>query len=302
MSPVAPGDYLEDVRNHLHLGKLTETEIISELKAHIEDEVQELKDKGLSEEEAIKTCLELLGSGKKVARQLYEAHSRGSWTQTLLAATPHLLVALMFALSWWPGIGWVLAVLTAVFGLAIYGWWKEKPDWIFSWLSYSLLPVIAVGLLMFYLPREWTWIALLVYIPLGSLLIYHITIQTIKRDWLYCSLMLLPVPITLAWLIIIGSAGEPNNISIEYLRYFSPWIGLCFLILAVSVALFIRARARWMKIASLIVAGLLTLALCAYYAQGRLNAHAFAILVLLIPGLFIAPALLEHKVKNRENL
>jgi hypothetical protein len=300
MSPVALGDYLESVRYHLRLGYSAEKEIILELRTHIEDKLNELRERGLSEEEAAKTCIKVMGSAKKVARQLYEAHSQGTWKQTLLAASPHLLFALMFALSWWQGVGYVLIVLTVIFGVAIYAWWPEKPNWSFSWLGYSLLPVVIAGSLIFYLPRGWSWIAIIVYVPLTATLIYHITVQTIRRDWLYSSLMLLPVPIVVAWVITVGSAGEPSNIKLEYIKDFGTEIGLSFLVLALSVAAFIRLRQRWLKIALLLVSGIFTLSLVFHYAEGRLSLPAFLVQIFVVLGLFVTPAVLEHKVRRHE--
>jgi hypothetical protein len=235
-----------------------------------------------------------------VSRQFYEAHSQGTWRQTLLAATPHLLFAVLFALSWWQGVGGLLILLTMIFGMAIYGWWQEKPNWSFSWLGYSLLPVIVAGSLIFYLPRGWTWIAIIVYVPLTVVLVYHITVQTIRRDWLYSSLMLLPVPIVVAWVITVGSAGEPSNIKLDYVRAFGAEIGLSFLILALSVAVFIRLRQRWLKIALLLVSGIFTLSLVFHYAEGRLSLPAFLVQVFVVLALFVTPAVLEHKVRRHE--
>ncbi|GAH77951.1 unnamed protein product, partial [marine sediment metagenome] len=106
--------YLDSVRENLRLDRSLEREVIHELETHIEDELQELKEAGLSEEEAANTCLSLLGSAKLVARQIYEAHSQGTWSQALLAAMPHLLFGLLFALNWWRGIGWLLGMLVIV--------------------------------------------------------------------------------------------------------------------------------------------------------------------------------------------
>jgi len=293
-------DYLNNIKYYLRLGSSDEKEIIRELSTHIDDRVEELKENGLSEEEAASTCIRLMGSAKKVARQLYEAHSQGTWKQTLLAATPHLLFALLFALSWWPGVGWLLIILTLLFGMAIYGWWQKKPNWFFSWMGYLLIPVLLTGLLMFYLPRGWTWLAVVLYIPLTAVLVYHITVQTIRRDWLYSSLVFLPLPIVVAWFITVGSAGTSNVPNIQYVKYFGPWIGLSFLILALSVALFIRLRQRWLKIALLMISGLLTLVLVAYYADGRLGLPAFAILSFVVLALFVTPAILEHKIRHNQ--
>jgi len=292
--------YLDSIRDNLRLDLSTEREVISELETHIEDRLEELKDNGLSEEEAADTCVGLLGSAKLVARQIYEAHSQGSWRQALLASAPHLLFGLLFALNWWQGFSWLLIMLALVLATAIYGWWHGKPTWLFPWLGYSLLPVVGAGLLLLYLPKGWSWLAILVYIPLALWFIFSVIVQTIKRDWLQSSLMLFPVPIIIGWFLAVGLEGKFPEFSTQRLQDLAPWIGLSFLALAASVAMFIRLRQRWLKVAILVVTGLLTLAMVAYYAEGSLNWPAFLILILVMLGLFLSPALVERKVRHRQ--
>ena len=290
--------YLDSIRDDLRLDPSADGGIINELETHIEDRFQELKETGLSEEEAAKTCLNLLGSAKLVARQIYEAHSQGTWKQTLLASMPHLLFGLTFALNWWRGISWLLVMLALILVTAIYGWWHGKPTWLFPWLGYSLLPVVVAGLFLLYLPTGWSWLTILLYIPLTSWLIYSVTVQTIKRDWLYSSLMLFPVPIIIGWLIALGQEGEFPKLSLAHLHDFAPWIGLSFLALAATVAAFIRLRQRWLKVAVLFISGLLTLTIVVYYADGGLSLPAFLAIILAMLGLFLTPALLERRLRH----
>ncbi len=126
--------YLDSVRANLRLDFSAEREVIAELETHVEDRCQELIESGLSQEEASENCLNLLGSARVVARQLYEAHSQGTWGQTLLASSPHLLFAALFVLNWWQGAGWLLTILLLVIGAAIYGWCHDKPIWLSPWL------------------------------------------------------------------------------------------------------------------------------------------------------------------------
>jgi len=290
--------YLDRVRDNLRLDPSSEREVTSELETHIEDRLQELRQSGLSEEEAASTCVRLLGSAKLVARQIYEAHSQGAWRQTLLASTPHLLFGLLFALNWWQGVGWLLVVLVLVLGMAIYGWWHGKPIWLFPWLGYSLLPVVIAGLLLLYLPKGWSWLAILVYIPLALWLLYSVIVRTMKRDWLYSSLMLFPVPIIIGWFIAVGQEGKFPEFSLERLHHFAPQVGLSFLALAATVAIFIRLRQRWLKVAVLLVSGLLTLTIVAYHAGGGLSLPAFLVLIVVMFGLFLTPALLERRLRH----
>ena len=290
--------YLNSIRDNLRLDLSGEREAISELETHIEDRLQELKEAGLSEEEAANTCVRLLGSAKLVARQIYEAHSQGSWRQALLASAPHLLFGLLFALNWWQGIGGLLVMLTLVLATAIYGWWHGKPTWLFPWLGYSLLPVVGAGLLLLYLPSGWSWVAILVYIPLALWFLYSIIVHAIKKDWLYSSLMLFPIPIITGWFLAAGFEGKFPEFSAQRLQELAPWIGLSFLALALAVAMFIRLRQRWLKIAVLAISGIFTLAMVAFYAEGNLSWPAFLILILMMFGVFLSPALVERKIRQ----
>ncbi len=290
--------YLDSVREQLRLDFPSEREVIHELQTHIEDELQELREAGLSEEEAANTCVNLLGSAKLVARQIYEAHSQGTWRQALLASMPHLLFALLFALNWWQGIGWLLVVLGLVLGMTVYGWWHGRPARLFPWLGYSLVPVATAGLLLLYLPKGWSWLAIVLYIPLALWLLYSITIRTIKRDWLYSTLMLLPVPIIVGWFLAAAQEGGFPGLNLERIRNFAPWIGLSFLALGITAATFVRLRQRWLKVAVLLISGLLILIMTACYAEGRLSLPALSVLILLMLGLFLTPALLERRIRH----
>jgi hypothetical protein len=291
-------DYLHRVRENLRLESSDEKEIISELATHIEDEVQELKDKGLRDEEAVKACLRLLGSAKSVAHQIYEAHSQGSWRQALMASLPHALFGLIFMLNWWRGIGWVLVTLILILSTTVYGWWHRKSSWLFPWLGYSLLPVIAAGLSLLYLPRAWAWVAVVVYLPLALWLLIRIVSQTMKKDWLYISLMLLPMPIIISWFLATNWQGNFDVPAFERLYLFGPWIGLSFLALALGVVSFIRVRKRWLKISVLFFSGAIVLALVFSYARGSLDFVSLLLLILFLVSIFLIPALLENGVRS----
>ena len=290
--------YLDNIRYNSKLNRSDEREVISELEAHIEDRIQELEEDGLSKEEAISACLEQMGSTKLVAQQMYEAYSQGSWKQVSIASMPHLLFGLLFALNWWQHIGWLSVVLLLILGTAVYGWWHGKPTWVFSWLGYSLLPVLAVGLLLIYLPRGWSLLAIPLYIPLALWWLFHIIIQTTRRDWLFSSLMLLPVPIIIGWFLAVSPEGKLTEYSLQRVYYFAPWIGLSFMALALTIAAFIRLRQRWLRICLLSISGLLTLTLVVYYTSGQLNTLTFSGLILVMWGVFLIPPLLERWLRN----
>jgi hypothetical protein len=292
--------YLESIRGRAKLGPSEEKGVMSELRAHIEDRVQELKESGMTEEEAVKTSLAQMGSIKIIARQMYEAYSQGSWKQVLLAAMPHLLFGLLFVLNWWHYPGWLTIVLVLTLATTALGWARGKPTWLFPWMGYALLPALAAGIFLLYLPTGWSWLALGAYVPLAMWWLFRIIIQTTRRDWLLSTLMLLPLPIITGWFLAITPSGKINEYSLQRLYSFAPWIGFSFLILAVTIATFIRVRQRWLRVGLLAVSGLLTLTLVVYHSTGRLATPTFLGLTVVMWGVFLAPPLLERYLdRNR---
>jgi hypothetical protein len=291
-------NYLDKVKVYLRLESLDEKEILAELNDHIQDEIEDLKGQGLRDDEAAHTCIGLLGSAKVLARDIYEAHSQGSWKQALMACLPHILFGGMFALNWWRGMGWMLVMLILVLSTTVWGWWHRKSSWLFPWLGYSLLPVIAAGLSLLYLPRSFAWLAVIVYIPLTIWLISRIMRRTIKSDWVYISLMLLPLPIIISWFLVAVLRTESSGLNFDRLAEYGPWVGLSFLALAISVISFVRVRRRWLKISALFLTGVITTTLIGAYAWGRIEFITLLLLILFQVGIFLIPALMENGVRT----
>jgi len=290
--------YLDNIRDNLKLDLASEREVIGELETHIEDRLEEMRKAGLSEEEAANTCIKLLGSAKLVARKIYEAHSQGTWKQALLASMPHLLFGMLFALNWWQGIVWLIIALGLVISVTAYAKSRRRPVWFFPWLGYSLLPVVVAGLFLLYLPKGWSWLAILVYLTLALWWVVSITVKTLRRDWLYAALMLMPIPIIIGWFLAVGQEGRLLEMDFENIHYFAPRIGLSFLALAITAVAFIRLRQRWLKIILLHTSGILTLTMVTIYAQGRLSLPVFSILAVIMLGLLVSPALVERRIRH----
>jgi hypothetical protein len=291
-------EYLDSVKNNLRLDVPEQKEVITELASHIEDEVQDLKKTGLRDEEAIHTCIRFLGSATSVAKMIYEAHSQGSWRQALMASLPHVLFGIIFILNWWRGIGPVLITLIVILATAAYGWWHKRTTWLFPWIGYSLLPVIIAGLSLLYLPRGLAWLAILVYLPLALWLILRVVSQTIKKDWLYISLMLLPMPIIISWFAVTEWRFGFDAAAVFQVSSYEPWIGASFLALAFGVVSFIRIRKRWLKIAVLFMTGMITLTLIFAYTSGRLSFVNLLLLILMLASIFLVPAFLENGARS----
>jgi len=287
--------YLDNLKDYLRVDPATESDVVRELDAHLEDKSQELRESGFSEEEATEAAVQFLGSPQLVARQMYEVYSQGNWRQALFAALPHFLIAALFALHCWHITAWPLAILVAVIGVVIYGWCHGKPAWLFPWLGYCLVPVLAVGTLLIYLPGNWAWLAAAAYVPLALLVLVSVTKQTVKRDWLFASLMLLPIPIVLSWILALGI--KDGLLRYEHVYDTSPWIALSFAVLAVTAATFIRIRQRWAKVGALLIPQILLLLIVASSGKYAVSFWAWVLLILLCLFLLVGPALLERKIR-----
>jgi hypothetical protein len=290
--------YLESIKSDARLEQTDETVIMNELESHIEDKLQELTSSGMTKEKAMKVCLSQMGSTQSIARQIYEAYSQGSWKQVLLAAMPHFLFGLLFVLNWWQHPFWLSMVLVLVIATTVYGWSHGKPSWVFTWLGYTLVPVIIGGLMLLYLPKGWSFLAVFAYVPLALWWIFRMIILTTKRDWLFSSLMLLPMPIIVGWYLAIAPSGNLSEESARQLYYFAPWVGISFMGLALTIAVFIRVRQRWLRITLLAASGVVTLVLIVYHSTGYVNNLAFLGLLFSMWGVFFVPPLLERRLRK----
>jgi hypothetical protein len=158
-----------------------------------------------------------------------------------------------------------------------------------------LLPVIAVGILLIYLPGGWAWLAVSAYVPLALIIVFSVTKKITRKDWVFASLMLLPIPIMLGWILafwFLALDHENGFLSGEQLFEFAPLIALSFAVLALTVAAFIRVRQRWLKVGVLLTLEIFVLVIMAL--TGSINMGGWMGLVLLAVILLLGPALLER--------
>ena len=246
--------YLRRFKASLQIDEAVKDRIAAELRTHLEEKVQELEESGVSREEATKIALQSLGSPELIAKQIYETHAQGSWKEAMFSALPHLLVALLFTSYYWRNIVSVSIILALTVGIAIYGWQRGKPVWLFPWLGYYLMPVVISGVLLLSLPQGWGWVVAVVYIPLVLFVFVHIMRQTARRDWLYASLMLAPMLVTFAWFSSLGRRDEllASDWALR-LQTNALWIVVSFVALAVGTVAFFRVKPRRYKVISLLV-------------------------------------------------
>lgn len=286
-------NYLGELRIHLKVEASTRKEVLRELRAHLEDKSEALRQSGVSEEEASRLAMQLFGPARLIAQQICEMHNQGNWRQAFFAALPHLLVALLFSLHYWQSAIWISIILVMVSIVAIYGWCHGRPAWLFPWLGYYLLPVMVAGSLLIYLPGNWTWLVAIIYVPLALFILVSLARQILARDWLYVSLMLLPIPIVLGWVLALGGNIEfvENG---EQLQVIAPWVAVSFLALAVTVVTFIRVRRRWVKVGALLVPMVLILLLVSVVGWSNIGLWGWLILTLASLLFLFSPVLLEH--------
>ena len=252
--------YLNRFKDSLQIDQTIRDGVAQELYTHLEEKTQDLEEQGLSREEASKIAVQSLGSPELIAEQMYETHAQGSWKEALISASPHFLVALLFASYYWQNIVYPSIILALTVGIAVYGWRRGKPIWLFPWLGYYLLPVVVSGILLLSLPEGWGWMAALLYIPAALFVFIHIMRQTARRDWLYASLMLAPMLVTFAWFSSLGMGNE--ILASDWaarLQANALWITVSFVGLAGATVAFIRLKQRRHKIISLLIPPLVVL-------------------------------------------
>jgi hypothetical protein len=272
--------YLNRFKDCLHIDQTIRDGVAEELYTHLEEKTQELQENGLSREEAGKMAVQSLGSPELIARQIYDTHAQGSWKEALFSALPHLLVALLFTSYYWQNIIYASIILASTVGIAIYGWHRGKPIWLFPWLGYYLMPVVITGILLLSLPQGWGWIAALVYIPLALFVFIHIVRQTARRDWLYASLMLAPMLVTSTWFSSLGTGNELLASDwLVRLQANALWIVISFIVLAGATIAFIRLKARRHKILSLLIPPLIILLSVTLASRGSINSWGWLILL-----------------------
>jgi hypothetical protein len=306
--------YLEGIRYRLRLNPAAEKEIVRELYTHIEDRAQELKEAGLSQAEATKSATERFGRPEAIATEIYQVHSKGNWRAALLAAMPHLLIALLFALYLWHNSSWVVAVLISMLAISAYGWRHGRPSWFHTWLGYALVPIFiatllslyALGRALFYLlagsgpeTNLWILLAIFAYLPLSLWLLVSSITGVIRRDWLYGSLMALPLPAVACWLFAFYRDGSLFESSEQYLQDQAPWVALSFFALAIGAATFIRLKQRLFKGGMLLTAEFLILIIVACADPSLLSSPGLVVAALLLVAFLFSPALLEHKIGHR---
>lgn len=307
--------YLDDVRLHLHLDPIREKRIISELSTYFEEKVAELQGKGVSERDAAREAVKSFGRARVVARLMYEAYSKGSWSEALLSSLPHLVVAGLFASHLWHHPVLAPLAFAGIVGITLFGWWHGKPNWLYSWVGYSLLPPLIVGYafrpileqtvsFLFRgqgsLPSIWVLLPICALFASSLWIIIRITIRVVRRDWILASLMLVPMPILASWLFNIEPVGGLFQSSGVASHQWDASMALILTVLAVASATFILLRQRILKTGALVTLGVIALTMAGHNLWGDLGFVGFLAAALLSLLFLLSPALLEDRIGHGE--
>lgn len=141
-------DLLSQIRSQMDLESETESQVLAELRVHLEEALAESQMKGLDPDAAVAEMLRAFGSGKDVGRELQRTHLGWGTADGVVATMLPVLCALV--LRWlafapdgtalgWPELlnrpsFWVVALVMLVVPLLRFGRWRYAvAGWVIFW-------------------------------------------------------------------------------------------------------------------------------------------------------------------------
>ena len=82
--------YLSEIASQLNVDPARETDILEEVRSHLEEATTELRASGLGEEESLAAAIDRFGASREVGRMLNRLHGYSLWTKVGLAILPGL--------------------------------------------------------------------------------------------------------------------------------------------------------------------------------------------------------------------
>jgi len=312
--------YLDEVRTHLHLDLRTEDRIMKELSAHFQEKLLELQEQGVPAPEAARTAVSSFGEARSIARLMYQAYSRGSWTEALISCQPHLIIAALFATHVWRSPVLLVAAFAVIVTIALLGLRNGSSTWLYSWVGYAVVPLLVLSYFSLDpVAQAFTFlvngrgISLPVWrlaIVLGLLavtiwLVSAAAVTVARRDWIFLSLMLLPLPVLGLWIVNMGQSVGPLAQALQGLEErFSRWDGAMasfFLTLGVTTAFFVRARLRVIKVGAVISFGIVGSGFAARSIWGDLDPFRLFAVGLCLFLFLIIPLLLQSMLGHEQD-
>jgi hypothetical protein len=305
--------YLDEVRTHLHLDPKTETRVLNEISAHFQEKISELEREGFTRAAAEREAVSSFGEARSIARMMYEAFSKGSWIDAFMSFQPHLIAAALFATHYWHNPVILGIALATVAIITILGWRNGSPTWMYSWAGYAFFPLLIIAFLFrhpmgrtlqFVFSGEgvpvtiWALTGLIAYYAGVFWLMTWAVVKTAKRDWLFVSLMLLPLPVLGIWVLAVEQGGEflfqtvLGAVPLST-RWDSALAYFCF-VLGVTSTLFIRIRRRIFKAGAIIAAGMVGGALVLRSIWGDVGPIRFLVISACLCAILVSPLLLHE--------
>ena len=304
-------EFFAELDSNLHLARDEQAEILHELRDHVEDEVRELQEAGVSRRDAYSHVLKALGSSQEIASYFYEVHTRGSWHHTALAVLPHLLLALLFLLHLWTNLFWLASMLVVAIAISVLGWRMGRPRWTYPWLGYCLVvPIVSWGLAMSAVGYgAWSvvsrgelplslpiYVASFLYVGISLWVVIRFVSRVARPDWVMASLAVLPIPFLAYWFFYFYN-GELGR---QPLRDVDSSATIVFLILAATTAVFFRIGRRLVRLALLVIAAPSMVILGWLSYQGGSGFMALFLFSAVSLALLLSPALFDLRRRRME--
>lgn len=308
-------NYLQDIKNKLHLGPSEEQRVLLELQGHLEDHIHDLQHDGLPYEEAQEQALREFGDPNHIAHQMYAVHTKASWNEVGLGLLPHIMFALLFAFHLWTTTSWLALFVISTALVSIQAWRKGWPKWIYPWFGYCLVAPIVTWFLALLGLATGIWgilsqghplsgfplfIGILIYLPLVGWLIWKVWSPIVRYDWVMASLTLLPLPFLGSWLLFLQSNGGPFAYDSQRMIEADSATSLIFLGLAATTILFYKLGQRNSRVAVLTLATPLLMVLAAASFGDNPASLGVFLFALLSVGLLLSPALLESRLAHHQ--
>lgn len=307
--------YLDQIKANLRLDPYTEGKIIGELKTYFDEKLGDLQADGLSRTEAERQAIRAFGQPRTVARLIYEAHSRGSWLEALLAAQPHLLGAVLFATHLWSHSFTLVVAFSLLLIVTLLGWAKGRPNWLYPWLGCAFAPILAVVFLSRNFvygsvlelivgsgvaPEHVTLLLFLVLYGVAFWIVLAVVPRIVKRDWLLVSFMLAPLPVLGIWITAIDGVSEVLFSPGLIVHQWDRGMVIALLLLGVVAAAFTRLRQRVYKIGLLLIIGMGSTVVAGWSMLGARSFFGLLLLVGISLFTFLVPATLESVLGHGE--
>jgi hypothetical protein len=299
--------YFEQLRSHLRLGERIEADVLRELEAHVEDRVSELVSRGVPESSARRIALRGFGRPRTLAHLMRQAHLVTTWGETFLGAAPLLLLAAVIGLDQWRTGFVVAAVALAVVAVTLYGLWLGRPAWFYPWAGVALTIPLYAGYLAFLVLKDelpgtlggnvrlWPLMGVAgagLYFPMGVVVVSGAVLVAVRRDWLDASVLLSPLPASLAWIIALHRAGGVS--ATASLGPASLALGSVYLAMAVAVVVFLKAPTRQLRVATLVGSALFLLLASSLGTDASVSFLTLGARAVLLIAFLLSPALVAR--------